>query len=489
MESLGAILFTSMTFFSDASGAVVAMREYVAPTIKVLASLASIASVFFIVHAGYLYMTSSGKPEQLDQAKRVMKNAVLGLVIVLAAVTITSILSGAYGTPQNTAGSTLPNLQAIQPSAPNNALEEMFQKTVRGFLNNVVQTIGTPFLGALDFFTKSTPLMAQNPSVFNFWLAMVGIADVLFVIIIALLGFHVMSASTFGFDEVELKHLLPRIALIFLLMNTSIFFIDGIIALSNALVAAVGKISGASTVWGTLTEVLKEASVQSIAALLMMMAFLIFAIFLLVFYVARMVTLFIGAVLSPIVALIWLVPGFRDFAETALKTYIVTIFTLFVHVVILQIASSLLTGVSATSGNNLPDTFMAMIVGLATILTMLKAQSVMMQFSYVSMGARNMRKLGGQLINGISHLTHPKKKDGDTKSSTSSGSQKSVQDTVSRRNTNTSTGKNPRTTDRGVKVTRVPEATTKKTGSTAEAPRATPIKTNNAAQTAKGEKS
>lgn len=489
MESLGNILITSMTFFGEASGAVVAMREYVSPTIKVLASLASIASVFFIVHAGYLYMTSSGKPEQLDQAKRIMKNAVLGLVIVIAAVTITSILSSAYGTPHNTGGSTLPTLQGIPPNEPNNALEELFQKTIIGFLNNVVQSIGAPFLGALDFFTKSTPLMAQNPSVFNFWLAMVGIADVLFVIIIALLGFHVMSASTFGFDEVELKHLLPRIALIFLLMNTSIFFIDGIIALSNALVTAVGKISGASTVWSTLTEVLKQAAVQSIAALLMMMAFLIFTIFLLVFYVARMVTLFIGAVLSPIVALVWLIPGFRDFAETALKTYIVTIFTLFVHVVILQLASSLLTGISATSGNNLPDTFMAMIVGLATILTMLKAQSVMMQFSYVSMGARNMRKLGGQFINGISHLTHPKSKGEDKKSSTSSGSQRNTQGTVIRRTTNTSTEKNQRTTDRGVRIRRVPEGTAKKTGTTTEAPRATTLKSSSVSQTTKGKKS
>ena len=29
----------------------------------------------------------------------------------------------------------------------------------------------------------------------------------------------------------------------------------------------------------------------------------------------------------------------------------------------------------------------------------------MMQFSYVSMGARNMRKLGGQFMNGVSYLT------------------------------------------------------------------------------------
>ena len=133
-----------------------------------------------------------------------------------------------------------------------------------------------------------------------------------------------MSASTFGFDEIEFKHLLPRVALVFLLMNTSIFFIDGIIELSNALITAVGKVSGASSVWDTLTSVVKEAGGQGLAALIMMMAFIVFSVILLVYYVGRLVTLFIGAVLSPLVTLLWLVPGFRDFAETAFKTWSAT---------------------------------------------------------------------------------------------------------------------------------------------------------------------
>ena len=48
-----------------------AMRDYVTPTITALAALASLVCVFFIVNAGYLYMTSSGKPEQMDHAKHV----------------------------------------------------------------------------------------------------------------------------------------------------------------------------------------------------------------------------------------------------------------------------------------------------------------------------------------------------------------------------------------------------------------------------------
>lgn len=381
------------------------MQNYVAPTVQALAALASIACVFFIVNAGYHYMTSAGQPEKLGHAKHILKNALLGLIIVLAAATLVSILSGAYGSPHDVTSATLPNLQVVKPDDTSNGLIDILIKAVVGFLNAIIQAVAAPFLGALDYFTKSTPLMADNASVFNFWLAMVGICDVLFIVILALLGFHVMSASTFGFDEIEFKHLLPRIGLVFLLMNTSLFFIDGIIGLSNVLIDAVTKVSGASSVWYTLTGVVKQAGSQGLAALLLMLAFLVFSVILIVYYVGRLVTLFIGAVLSPLIALIWLIPGFRDFAETAIKTYITTIFVLFVHVVILQLAASLFTGMAPSSNNNVPDTLMAMVVGLATIMALLKTQSVMMQFSYVSMGARNMRKLGGQFINGVSYMT------------------------------------------------------------------------------------
>lgn len=150
----------------------------------------------------------------------------------------------------------------------------------------------------------------------------------------------------------------------------------------------------------------KESGGQGAAALLVMLAFLIFSVILLIYYVGRLVVLFLGAVLSPLIVVLWLTPSFRDFAVSAIKTYIVTIFVLFVHVVTLMLASTLFVGMSATDGNNdVPNVLMSMVVGLATVLTLLKTQGVMMQFSYVSMGARNARKLGGQFMHGVGYLT------------------------------------------------------------------------------------
>lgn len=471
-------LLMGLSTFADASQAIASMREYVMPVVQILSGIAGLVCVFFIVQAGYLYITSSGKPDQMEHAKDVLKKALLGLIIVLAATTLTTILANAYGTPQSPGNATLPSLEAVQEEEQSNGFLDMVVKAITGVLAQIVNGVATPFLGALDFFTTSTPAMASNPSVFNFWLAMVGIANILFILVLVLIGFHVMSASALGFDEVEPKHLVPRVAMIFVLMNTSIFLIDGIIALSNALIKAVGLISGSSSVWDTLMKVVEQTSGLGIAALLIMVGFVICSIVLLVYYVMRLVTLYIGAVLAPLVSLLWLVPGFRDFAETAFKTYLSTIFVLFVHVVILQLSASLFSGMATASGEDaVPDTLMAMVTGIATILMLLKAQGVMMQFSYVSMGTRNMRKLGGQFINGVSYMTGKTKAAASTISSKTS-SAKTAHKIRSVESKAVRTGKTQAVryqNKQGMTVTHTatpatPRPTAPKTGTTYEAP-------------------
>lgn len=394
----------NLSFMASASEAIQVVRDYVGPTLQILIGLAGLVSVFFITYGGFVYITSRGQPDKLTNAKHIIKNALIGLVIVIGAATLTSILTGAIQPSTSPAGANLPKLEAIEPQSSGNGLVDVMISAITGLLNNIIQAIATPFLLSLDFFTKSTPLMTQNPSVFNMWLVMVGIADVLFVLVIALIGFKVMSMNTLGLDEIDLKHLLPRVALIFLLLNISIFMIDGIIAISNVLIDAINKLGGDSSVWSTLILVFKEQTGQSVAALLIMLVFLIFSIILLVFYITRLVTLFIGAVLSPLVILLWLIPGFRDFSETATKTYLTTIFTLFIHVVILLLASSLFTGMAKASGSDIPNVLIAMVTGLATIIALLKTQGFMMQLSYVNTGARSVRQLGSQFVNGVSYL-------------------------------------------------------------------------------------
>ena len=81
--------------------------------------------------------------------------------------------------------------------------------------------------------------MAANPNVFDLWLAVLAIADGLFVLVVAALGFNLMSATSLGLDEIDFKHVLPQIGLIFLLMNSSIFVIDTVLGLSNGMINAI----------------------------------------------------------------------------------------------------------------------------------------------------------------------------------------------------------------------------------------------------------
>lgn len=417
---------TPLALLANASAASDVMRSYITPTVATLCGLASLACAFFLVNGGIQYMTSSGNPEKLEHAKRIIRNALLGLAMVIAAATLTAILAHAYSSSGVAVTEKFPSLQPIKPADDGVNLWDVMINAVVGFLRNIVQSVGEPFLKALSYFLNSTPLMGNNSSVFNLWLAVVGITDVLFILVVALVGFHVMSFSTFGFNEIEIKHLLPQFALIFLLINTSIFAIDAVIELSNAMIKALQSGFPSTDVWAVLANITKQSTELGVAGLLIMMAFLVLSVMLLVYYVLRLVTLYLGAILSPLVLLLWLLPAFKDFAITALKTYLTTIFVLFVHVVILLLAASIFTGMVEGNTNEQPNTLMALIVGLATIVALLKTQGFMQELSYAASAPRAARELSGSFIRGVGYMNKTTRTGAKAATSASRGVKKTV---------------------------------------------------------------
>ncbi len=381
------------------------INNYLGPIMASLIGLAGLVSAFFLITAGIEYMSSSGKPDKLEHAKKVMINALVGLVLVIAAGTLTAILSSAYGESGGSGLGQLPSLAPVEAEDEGGGITEVLLRAIIGLFKHIIETAGAPFIAALGFFTEATPLAGDNPSVFRLWLVVLGIANALFVLVVALLGFQMMSAATLGFEELEFKKLIPKLAAVFLLMNSSLFLIDLIIGLSNVMITAVVNAFSALTVWEALSSVVDEAGGQGLVALMIMVVFLVLAVILLVYYVMRIVTIYVGAILSPLVSLLSLVPGFRDFTMTAMKAYLMTVFVLFVHVIILTLASSLFDGLGRDDG--LYDPVMAMIIGVASLVALLKTQGVMMQISYVSVGPKALRKLGSQFMNGV-HYTSGK---------------------------------------------------------------------------------
>lgn len=132
--------------------------------------------------------------------------------------------------------------------------------------------------------------------------------------------------------------------------------------------------------------------------LIFMLLFLVLAIILLLFYISRLMILAFGGVIAPLICLLWLVPKMSDFAESAAKAYIITIFTLFIHVIIIQLASAFLT-ISGQVGAN---PLISVLIGIAMLSVLLKSSTVTLHLVLASQTTGVFKKFGGQLFNVLS---------------------------------------------------------------------------------------
>ena len=181
----------------------------------------------------------------------------------------------------------------------------------------------------------------------------------------------------------------------------SIFLIDAIINLSNTLVKAMlNATGGLNELW--IANAFNPASLSldqvAFITLIFMILFVILAVVLLLFYITRLIAIALGAVLAPFIFLLWALPKFSDFAEISAKTYLVTIFSIFVHVVVIQLAASFLTIPGQVGTNSL----ISILVGIGLLLTLLKTQSFMIQLMFYNSGRSMIKKIGGQIMNVIS---------------------------------------------------------------------------------------
>lgn len=64
-----------------------------AKIIQALIGLVGVAFVILFIYGGFLYMTSSGNEERIKKSKDLLKNAVIGLIIIMAAYSIAYFIS------------------------------------------------------------------------------------------------------------------------------------------------------------------------------------------------------------------------------------------------------------------------------------------------------------------------------------------------------------------------------------------------------------
>ena len=75
------------------SGDTAQVENFIRSVIQLIAGLAGLIATGFFVVGGFTYITSSGNPEKLDQAKRTLFYSAIGLAIVIAAFVISNIVT------------------------------------------------------------------------------------------------------------------------------------------------------------------------------------------------------------------------------------------------------------------------------------------------------------------------------------------------------------------------------------------------------------
>jgi hypothetical protein len=65
--------------------------------INVGAAVAAVAAAFFVMLAGYQYMTAGGSVRALESAKNSLSNALIGLAIVILCRVVANLVRGALG--------------------------------------------------------------------------------------------------------------------------------------------------------------------------------------------------------------------------------------------------------------------------------------------------------------------------------------------------------------------------------------------------------
>jgi hypothetical protein len=71
------------------------LPEMVGSIINVALGLLGMVLLVLIIYGGFLWMTAGGNSDQVDKAKKILINSIIGLVIIMAAYAISTFVFGA----------------------------------------------------------------------------------------------------------------------------------------------------------------------------------------------------------------------------------------------------------------------------------------------------------------------------------------------------------------------------------------------------------
>lgn len=76
------------------------LGEMIGSLINILLSVAGFVLFFLLIYAGILWMTAGGKDEQVSKAKNILVSSIIGLVIILMSLALSTFVQNALISPE-----------------------------------------------------------------------------------------------------------------------------------------------------------------------------------------------------------------------------------------------------------------------------------------------------------------------------------------------------------------------------------------------------
>src|SRR3989344_2245129 len=73
---------------------------FILKIINIALAVAGLIAVLFLIIGGFRYITSAGNEETAEQAKKIITNAIIGIVIIILSFVIVRVISNALTTNQ-----------------------------------------------------------------------------------------------------------------------------------------------------------------------------------------------------------------------------------------------------------------------------------------------------------------------------------------------------------------------------------------------------
>ncbi len=251
-------------------------------------------------------------------------------------------------------------------------LQQTITSILTDFLSGLARDFGDAIVGFINdvnFLTRTPEnLSYDNELVKQFATATQMLADGLLAVVVLVSGYNVMLRPYMGATYAGALEFVPRLLLGAILINTAAWWCRLAIDANNA----ACSVFGAPSIADVVSTILRVA-VDHVSGLLMLLVATVMAILLLIQQLMRLALVDVLLILSPLAALMWILPQSQSWARLWGRLFVATVFAQAVQVLTLRLGFNLATGLPPLTASGL----LQPLLGIAVLALTLKIPSLM----------------------------------------------------------------------------------------------------------------